>query len=113
MFLISLFCSPPIARSQDVVRPSLAGEAAAEARRQDIEHIPYNLLMGTIRFRVSATLGVEYNDNIHLAEVNTQEDVIIRHQVNVNAILQDTQLNTLDLDRGLGYSFTIDNTNMD
>ena len=29
------------ARAQDAVRPSLAGEAAAEARRQSIEHIPY------------------------------------------------------------------------
>jgi len=96
-----------------VVRPSLAGEAAAEARRQDIEHIPYNLLMGPIRFRVSATLGVEYNDNINLAEVNTQEDVIIRPQVNVNAIWPVTQLNTLRLDLGLGYAFYIDHSNAD
>ena len=96
-----------------MVRPSLAGEAAAEARRQDIEHIPYNLLMGPIRFRVSATLGVEYNDNINLAEVNTQEDVIIRPQVNVNAIWPVTQLNTLRLDLGLGYAFYIDHSNAD
>src|SRR2546427_7569657 len=94
IFLLTLLSAPAIARSQDAVRPSLAGEAAAEARRQDIEHIPYNLLMGPIRFRVSATLGVEYNDNINLAEVNTQEDVIIRPQVNVNAIWPVTQLNT-------------------
>ena len=96
-----------------MVRPSLAGEAAAEARRQDIEHIPYNLLMGPIRFRVSATLGVEYNDNINLAELNTQEDVIIRPQVNVNAIWPVTQLNTLRLDLGLGYAFYIDHSNAD
>ena len=113
VFFLPLLCAASIARSQDVVRPSLAGEAAAEARRQDIEHIPYNLLMGPIRFRVSATLGVEYNDNINLAEVNTQEDVIIRPQVNVNAIWPVTQLNTLRLDLGLGYAFYIDHSNAD
>jgi len=113
VFFLPLLCAGSIARSQDVVRPSLAGEAAAEARRQDIEHIPYNLLMGPIRFRVSATLGVEYNDNINLAEVNTQEDVIIRPQVNVNAIWPVTQLNTLRLDLGLGYSFYLDHSNAD
>ncbi len=113
VFFLPLLCAASIARSQDVVRPSLAGEVAAEARRQDIEHIPYNLLMGPIRFRVSATLGVEYNDNINLAEVNTQEDVIIRPQVNVNAIWPVTQLNTLRLDLGLGYAFYIDHSNAD
>ena len=113
VFFLPLLCAGSIARSQDVVRPSLAGEAAAEARRQDIEHIPYNLLLGPIRFRVSATLGVEYNDNINLAEVNTQEDVIIRPQVNVNAIWPVTQLNTLRLDLGLGYAFYIDHSNAD
>ncbi len=113
VFFLPLLCAASIARSQDVVRPSLAGEASAEARRQDIEHIPYNLLMGPIRFRVSATLGVEYNDNINLAEVNTQEDVIIRPQVNVNAIWPVTQLNTLRLDLGLGYAFYIDHSNAD
>src|SRR3954469_18329210 len=56
------------ARAQDAIRPSLAGEAAAEARRQSIDNIPYNLQVGAIKFRFSATLGVEYNDNINLAE---------------------------------------------
>src|SRR2546427_12000124 len=81
-FLLPLLCSASIARAQDVVRPSLAGETAAETRRQDIEHIPYNLLLGPIRFRLSASFGVEYNDNINLAEVNTESDVILRPQVN-------------------------------
>src|SRR6266850_4592962 len=110
IFLLSLVCAP-IVRSQDAVRPSLAGEAAAEARRQDIEHIPYNLLLGPVRFRFSATVGVEYNDNINLAEVNTQEDVILRPQVNLDAIWPITQLNTLRMDIGLGYALYLDHSN--
>src|ERR1051325_5470996 len=98
---------------QDAVRPSLAGEESAEARRQSLDRIPYNLLAGPIRFRFSATLGMEYNDNINLAETGKQEDVIIRPQFNVNAIWPVTQLNTLRLDLGIGYAFYLDHPGYD
>ena len=55
-------------RAQDAIRPSLAGEAAAEARRQSIDNIPYNLQLGPMKLRFSATMGFEYNDNINLTE---------------------------------------------
>src|SRR2546430_2186518 len=80
LVLLAFLCGPAVVRAQDAVRPSLAGEAAAEARRQDIDRLPYNLLLGPVRFRVSATVGAEYNDNINLADVNEQDDVIIRPQ---------------------------------
>jgi hypothetical protein len=89
----------------------LAGESASEARRQDIEHIPYNLMIGPVKFRLGATIGVEYNDNINLSEVNEQEDVIIRPQINFNALWPVTQLNTLKMDIGLGYSWYLDHSN--
>jgi Putative beta-barrel porin 2 len=110
VFLLPLLWAASIARSQDEVRPSLAGEQAAEARRQDIEHIPYNLLLGPIRFRLSGSFGVEFNDNINLAEVNTESDVILRPQVNINAIWPVTQLNTLRLDIALGYAIYVDHS---
>src|SRR3977135_195229 len=65
---VSLLCVAGISRAQDAIRPSLAGEQAAEARRQSIDKIPYNLQVGPIKFRFSATMGFEYNDNINLAE---------------------------------------------
>src|SRR6185295_812187 len=94
-----LLCAPALVRSQDAVRPSLAGEEASEARRQDIDRLPYNLLLGPVRFRFSATMGVEYNDNINLSDDETatirgadgnkftvhadkEEDFIFRPQVN-------------------------------
>jgi Putative beta-barrel porin 2 len=100
----------PLVRAQDAVRPSLAGEAASEARRQDIDRLPYNLLVGPLRFRVSATMGVEYNDNINFAEVNEKDDVILHPQVNVDAIWPITQINTLTLDLGVGYSIYLDHS---
>ena len=96
--------------AQDAIRPSLAGEASAEARRQSLDRIPYNLLVGPVRFRVSATAGLEYNDNINIAEVNTQEDFIFRPNVNLNMMWPVTQLNTLRFDIGLGYAFYLDHS---
>lgn len=101
------------AHAQDAVRPSLAGEAASEAEQEDVSRIPYNLLLGPVRFRVSATVGVEYNDNVNYAEVGVQKDVIITPNINLDAIWPITQLNTLRLDLGLGYSFYVDHSNYD
>jgi hypothetical protein len=103
----------PVARAQDAVRPSLAGEAAAEARHQTVEDIPYNLQAGPIRFLFSATTGVEYNDNINLAQTGEEDDVIVRPQFNLDAIWPVTQLNTLKLDLGVGYAFYINHPNAD
>ena len=112
VFSLSFLCTASVF-AQDAVRPSLAGEAAAEARQQDVDRIPYNLLMGPIRFRVSASVGVEYNDNINYADVNTQDDVIIRPNLTLDAIWPITQLNTLRLDLGIGYAFYLDHDEND
>jgi hypothetical protein len=125
--LLPLLCAAGISRAQDAIRPSLAGEAAAEARRQSIDKIPYNLEVGPIKFRFSATMGIEYNDNVNLAQdgsavfpsptgpilitTEPQSDIILRPQVNVNALWPITQLNTLRLDIGLGYAFYLDHSN--
>jgi hypothetical protein len=119
----SLLLAAPAMHAQDAIRPSLAGEAAAEARRQSIDKIPYNLQVGPIKFRFSATMGFEYNDNINLAEdaehvfpgnvrirTEPQEDFILRPQLNLKALRPITQLNTLRLDLGLGYSFYLDHS---
>ena len=111
---VGLFCTllfaTSAARAQDAVRPSLAGEASAEARRQSLDRIPYNLLLGPARFRFSATMGVEYNDNVNLSEVDKQGDFIFRPQVNLSLLWPITQLNTLRFDIGLGYAFYTDNS---
>jgi hypothetical protein len=124
---VLLLMAAPIVRAQDAIRPSLAGEASAEARRQSIENIPYNLQLGPMKLRFSATLGVEYNDNVNLAEdasaffpsatgpilvtTEQQSDFIIRPQVNVNLLWPITQLNTFKLDLGIGYAFYMDHSN--
>ncbi|MDQ6809280.1 MAG: outer membrane beta-barrel protein [Verrucomicrobiota bacterium] len=125
--ILSLVCVATVARAQDAVRPSLAGEAASEARRQSIDRIPYNLMLGPVKFRFSATAGFEYNDNINLASDETatfqtangpftirsesQSDFIFRPQINVDALWPVTQLNTLRFDLGMSYAFYLDHSN--
>ena len=96
--------------AQDAIRPSLAGQEAYESRQEDVSRIPYNLLLGPVRFRVGATVGVEYNDNINYAEVHTEDDVIVTPSLTLDMIWPITQLNTLRLDLGLGYSFYLDHS---
>ena len=128
-FLLPLIAAASTAFSQDAVRPSLAGEAASEARAQDVSRIPYNLELGPVRFRVSATVGVEYNDNINYAEdgsgfvltpigpvfesTQKESDWIITPHGTIDAIWPVTQLNTLRLDLGIGYSFYLDHSEND
>jgi len=59
---------------------------------------------------VGASVSAEYNDNITYAETNEQDDFIITPNVTLDAIWPVTQLNTLRLDLGIGYSFYLDHT---
>jgi len=109
LFAIAMLASGS-SYAQDAVRPSLAGQDAYDARQEDVSRIPYNLLLGPVRFRVGASVGVEYNDNINYAEVNTQDDVIVTPSLTLDMIWPITQLNTLRLDLGIGYSFYVDHS---
>jgi len=115
--------------AQDAIRPSLAGQEAADAREQDVSRIPYNLLLGPVRMRVGATVGVEYNDNINysddgsavvlgpfgptLISVHPVDDVIVTPNLTIDMIWPVTQLNTLRVDLGIGYAFYLDHSNND
>src|SRR5207302_7956544 len=110
-FVMAMLVAAAGVYGQDLVRPSFAGQAASEARQEDISRIPYHLLLGPVRFRVGATVGAEYNDNVNYAETNTQDDFIITPSLSLDAIWPVTQLNTLRLDLGIGYSFYLDHSN--
>ena len=131
LFVTSMLVATAGVYAQDAVRPSLAGQEASDAREQDVSRIPYNLLLGPVRFRVGATVGVEYNDNINYADdgtavipnptgpgfitirSNSQDDVIVTPNLTLDAIWPVTQLNTLRLDLGIGYAFYLDHSKND
>src|SRR5438067_5895962 len=110
LFVISMLVGIGDIFGQDAIRPSLAGQAASDARQQDVSRIPYNLLLGPVRFRVGANVGVEYNDNVTYAETNEQDDFIVTPNLSLDMIWPVTQLNTLRLDLGVGYSFYLEHS---
>src|SRR6266404_3896259 len=107
LFVTSMWVATAGVYAQDAVRPSLAGQEASGAREQDVARIPYNLLLGPVRFRVGATVGLEYNDNINYADDGTavvltplgpivirtsrQDDVIVTPNLTLDAIWPITQ----------------------
>src|SRR5260370_31846334 len=131
LFVTSMLLATTGVYAQDAVRPSLAGQEASDAREQDVSRIPYNLLLGPVRFRVGATVGVEYNDNINYADDGTavipnpsgpgfititthsQDDVIVTPNLTLDSIWPVTQLNTLRLALGISYAFYLDPSNND
>src|SRR6266496_6703986 len=73
----------------------------------------YVVLVRTVRFRGGASVSKEYNDNVNYAETNEQDDFIITPNLSLDAIWPITQLNTLRLDLGIGYSFYLDHSQYD
>jgi len=114
--------------AQGIERYSMAGQSAAEAAHNtNIENQPYNLQIGPVTLRADAGLTVSYNDNINLANTGNQAitgkqaiignqaitgdqsntgmqaDWIITPDVNIHALWQATELNTLTFDLGISY----------
>jgi len=89
-------------------RESLAGESAAEALKKSIEAESYNQLYGPVRVRTSASLGINYTDNVFYSN-QPKEDMMIRPEVTLAALWPITELNTLNLSLGLSYEWYLNN----
>lgn len=59
---------------------------------------------GPIDFSASASVGLEYNDNVGLSEVDRQSDFIIRPSVEIDSEWHVTKLNTLRFNIGVAYA---------
>jgi hypothetical protein len=103
----------PRALGQESIRASLAGDAAAFARRPVISNTGYNLQLGPVLARLSASLGLEFNDNITLSEQNRESDLIVRPSLEANVVWQVSELNALRLDLGIGYAAYVSHSQFD
>jgi len=84
---------------------SLAGDLAAESRKQAESTIGYyNLLWGSVAFRFSSGLQLDYNDNVKYQPQNREGDFILRPNLNTEIHCPITQKNSLDVSLGAGYS---------
>lgn len=103
----------PATLSQEAIRASMAGEAAAAAKRQAATTVGYyNLKIEDLRARFSAGLGIEASDNVNYSDQNAQSDVIVRPQIDGRFIYPITEHNALSLNLGAGYSAYVDHDNL-
>lgn len=73
----------------------------------------YNFAIGNFRFGIAAGIGFEWNDNITLSENDRKSDVIFRPIVNLEAIWQMSELNTLRFNVGISYAKYFDHPEYD
>ena len=72
-----------------------------------------NFAIGPLRFSMAVGFGVEFNDNITLADEDRVSDIILRPSANVDVFWRLTDMNTLRLSLGLSYSKYIDHSEYD
>jgi hypothetical protein len=92
-----------LAPAQEALRNSMAGAAAAEARRIRPESLPYTFKAGEFRALVTPSLGLDWNDNVRTSKTDREDDFILRPLLNLSASYPVTQRNLLQLNLGVGY----------
>jgi hypothetical protein len=91
------------ASAQEALQNSLAGEAAAGARTQQMQSTDYTFKDGDFQMLVLPSMGFEWNDNINLSKTNTLDDYILKPAVGITASYPLSQRNLLYLDINVGY----------
>jgi len=91
------------AKAQGIERESQSGESAAEQLRQSGVNQPYNLRLGPITLRAEADINTSFNDNINLAKTGGISDILITPSAVIHARWNVTDLNSLNLNIGIGY----------
>ncbi|NBV21221.1 MAG: hypothetical protein EBS05_04770 [Proteobacteria bacterium] len=89
------------ALAQEAPRYSIAGEAAALAKRKALEEAPYSFQYGQLKAQLETGINFEFNDNVNLADLGRQQDLIVRPQVNIRSFFPVTQLNSLNFSIGV------------
>jgi hypothetical protein len=100
--LLLLSCKTVTA--QEALQNLKAGEAAAQARGQQMQNPDYTVKSGDFRMLLTPSFAASYNDNVNVSENNAQADYILTPAVGINSIYQLTQRNLLHLDVNIGYS---------
>jgi hypothetical protein len=92
-----------VASAQDALRFSLAGDAMAEAQRQQQMSELYTFRAGDFRLLVVPSLELDYNDNVTLMKTEAQSDYILKPLVRLTGNYPVSQQNLLSFSAGVGY----------
>jgi hypothetical protein len=103
LLVASMLLVTGLADAQDSLRNSLAGDAAAEAQRQQVTNQLYTFKAGDFRLLAVPSVEMDYNDNVTISKINAQSDFILKPLVQLTGSYPVTQQNLLSLAVGLGY----------
>lgn len=88
------------------LRPVARPDASEEKDR-------YNFAIGPLRFGLAAGVGIEWNDNIYLADKNRESDFIFRPSLSLETSWMMSETNTLKLGVDLSYAKYFDHSELD
>ena len=97
-------------QAQEALRNSLAGDAAAEARRTDLEKQPFTFKTGDFRMLVTPSLGLDWNDNVNISSGQRQQDFILTPLVGLDLSYPLTHQNVLRFNASIGYDYYLEHT---
>ncbi len=69
--------------------------------------------LGPVIFDASTSLEVEFNDNVGISENDRESDVIVRPMLRIESLWRASQVNTVRLALGIGYSKYLDHSDLD
>jgi hypothetical protein len=94
------------ASAQEALQNSLAGDAAAKSRTQQMQSPQsgdYTFKDGDFQMLLLPSLGFQWNDNVNLSQTNVMDDFIVSPAVGIIATYPITERNVLNLNVTVGY----------
>ncbi len=107
LLVIGSFCATA-GLAQEGVQNLRALDTARDQRRDQMALQDYTFKRGDFRLLATPSLGLDWNDNIRLSDLNKQSDVIARPMLRLGATYPLTQVNLLTLNLGVGYDHYFD-----
>jgi hypothetical protein len=90
--------------AQETIRPSGAGAEDSAMRNTTTLPQNFNIRFGPLTASVSASVGLEFNDNVGLSEVGRESDFIFRPEIDLSTEWRATSENTLHVNFGIGFA---------
>jgi hypothetical protein len=91
--------------AQEALQNSLTGDAAAQSRTQQMQSQNYTFKKGDFEMMVVPSMGLNWNDNVNLAQTNAMDDFIVAPSAEISITYPLTKRNLLSLDFTAGYNW--------
>jgi hypothetical protein len=109
-----LFAGASVTRvdAQDALQSALSLDSILQAQQNSSTEIPPGQpRLGPVQLSLGVYSGVQYNNNINLAQYNPQSDVILGNGVNLGAFWPVTALSELNFSSAVGYNYYLEHPN--